>query len=66
MNGTFIQVAYLVAAILFILGLKALSSPATARRGMFLAEIGMGFAIVGTLLDQHDTALGLFEALTAR
>jgi NAD(P) transhydrogenase subunit beta len=48
-----IQAAYLVAAILFILGLKALSSPATARRGMFLAEAGMFFAVVGTLLDHR-------------
>jgi NAD(P) transhydrogenase subunit beta len=48
-----IQSAYLIAAVLFILGLKALSSPATARRGMFLAEAGMAFAIVGTLLDHR-------------
>ncbi len=48
-----IQVAYLASAVLFILGLKALSSPESARRGMFLAEAGMLFAIVGTLLDQR-------------
>jgi NAD(P) transhydrogenase subunit beta len=42
--------AYLAAAVLFVLGLRALSSPATARRGMFLAEIGMALAVVGTLL----------------
>ncbi len=41
---------YLAAAVLFVLGLRALSSPATARRGMFLAEIGMALAVVGTLL----------------
>ena len=41
---------YLAAAILFVLGLRALSSPATARRGMFMAEIGMALAVVGTLL----------------
>jgi H+-translocating NAD(P) transhydrogenase subunit beta len=50
---TFIQVAYLAAAVLFILGLKGLASPATARRGMFYAEVGMVVAIVGTLL-QHE------------
>ena len=33
--------AYLAAAVLFVLGLRSLSSPGTARRGMFLAEIGM-------------------------
>ncbi|NTU80225.1 MAG: NAD(P)(+) transhydrogenase (Re/Si-specific) subunit beta [Chloroflexales bacterium] len=53
MAALLIQAAYLVAAILFILGLKALSSPATARRGMFLAEAGMFFAVVGTLLDHR-------------
>lgn len=48
-----IQIAYLAAAVLFILSLKALSSPASARRGMFLAEAGMLFAVVGTLLDHR-------------
>jgi NAD(P) transhydrogenase subunit beta len=42
--------SYLAAAVLFVLGLRALSSPATARRGMFMAEIGMALAVVGTLL----------------
>ena len=42
--------SYLAAAVLFVLGLRGLSSPATARRGMFLAEIGMALAVVGTLL----------------
>ena len=36
--------AYLAAAVLFVLGLRSLSSPGTARRGMFLAEIGMALA----------------------
>jgi len=48
-----IEIAYFAAAILFILGLKLLSSPRTARRGMHLAEIGMTVAIAGTLLDHH-------------
>ena len=50
---TVIQITYLAAAVLFILGLKGLASPATARRGMLYAEIGMLVAIVGTLL-QHE------------
>ena len=37
-----IQTSYFVAAVLFILGLKAMSSPKTARRGVFWAGIGMG------------------------
>ncbi len=48
---TGIQVSYLVAASLFILGLKKLGSPATARRGNQLAAIGMLLAVVATLLD---------------
>ncbi len=42
--------AYLVAATLFILSLKWLSSPRTARRGVLAGEIGMALAVVGTLL----------------
>jgi NAD(P) transhydrogenase subunit beta len=41
---------YLIAAILFILSLKWLSSPATARRGVRAGEVGMLLAVVGTLL----------------
>src|ERR1700694_1171552 len=51
MTELFIQTAYLAASVLFILGLKGLSSPATARRGMFQAEAGMLLAVVGTLLN---------------
>ncbi len=45
--------AYLCAAALFILALKWLSHPQTARRGVLAGEIGMFLAIVGTLL-KHD------------
>jgi NAD(P) transhydrogenase subunit beta len=45
-----IEITYLIASALFILSLKWLSSPATARRGVFAGEIGMLLAIVGTLL----------------
>jgi H+-translocating NAD(P) transhydrogenase subunit beta len=48
-----IQISYLVAATLFILGLKQLSSPATARQGNVLAAIGMFIAIGGTLLERQ-------------
>jgi H+-translocating NAD(P) transhydrogenase subunit beta len=46
----FMEATYLVASILFILALKMMSHPETARRGMFLAEGGMFAAIVGTLV----------------
>ena len=45
-----IEVTYLIATALFILSLKWLSSPTTARRGVFAGEIGMLLAVVGTLL----------------
>jgi NAD(P) transhydrogenase subunit beta len=44
---------YVLSAVLFILGLKGLSSPKWARQGMFLAEFGMLVAIVGTLFHEH-------------
>jgi len=46
----FIEFSYLLASILFIFGLKGLSHPETAKRGMQLAEVGMALAIVGTLM----------------
>jgi NAD(P) transhydrogenase subunit beta len=49
---------YIVSAVLFILGLKGLSSPKWARRGMFLAEFGMAVAIIGTLFDTRIQPLG--------
>ncbi len=45
-------VLYLIAAVLFIIGLMRLSSPATARTGNILAAIGMLIAVVITLLLQ--------------
>jgi len=44
-----IEATYLVASILFVLGLKSLSHPDTARRGMIMAAAGMGAAVLGTL-----------------
>jgi NAD(P) transhydrogenase subunit beta len=46
----FIALAYLFAAVCFILSLKGLSSPASARRGNQLGILGMGVAIVTTLV----------------
>ena len=45
-----VELCYLVASLLFIFGLKRLSSPKTARSGNFVAAIGMALALVGTLL----------------
>lgn len=50
MLGAVINLAYLLGALAFVLGLRRLSSPDTAKRGNRLAAIGMGIAIVATLL----------------
>ena len=49
----FMEATYLIASILFVLALKGMSHPETARRGMFLAEGGMFAAIIGTLIGAH-------------
>ena len=46
-----IESTYLIATALFILSLKFMSSPATARHGVWAGEVGMLLAIVGTLLN---------------
>ncbi|GAB3092090.1 NAD(P)(+) transhydrogenase (Re/Si-specific) subunit beta [Aestuariicella hydrocarbonica] len=51
MNPNIIEIAYIVAAALFILGIKGLSKPKTAVRGNQLAASGMLVAIVVTLLN---------------
>ncbi|MBI1966741.1 MAG: NAD(P)(+) transhydrogenase (Re/Si-specific) subunit beta [Gemmatimonadetes bacterium] len=48
-----IELAYLAAAILFIIGLKRLAHPATARRGNVASAVGMLIAIVATLVDRQ-------------
>lgn len=50
---TFTQLAYLIASVFFILGIKNLSSPKTARRGNFFAMFGMFIAIVTTLTHKE-------------
>jgi NAD(P) transhydrogenase subunit beta len=51
-SDLWIEITYFIATALFILSLKWLSSPATARRGVFAGELGMLLAIVGTLLNR--------------
>jgi len=63
-TDTLIGITYLVATALFILSLKWLSSPTTARRGVIAGEVGMALAIGGTLLykgivDYKLVAIGL-------
>jgi len=49
-SQTVIEIVYLVASALFILSLRWMSSPSTARRGVRAGELGMLLAIAGTLL----------------
>jgi NAD(P) transhydrogenase subunit beta len=48
-----LEITYILASVLFIMGLKGLGHPETARRGMHYAEIGMLMAVIGTLLGQN-------------
>jgi proton-translocating NAD(P)+ transhydrogenase subunit beta len=56
------ELLYLIAAVLFIIGLKRLSSPLTARRGNLVSGVGMLIAIVVTLLNRHILS---FEVILA-
>ena len=48
-----IELLYLLSGVLFIMGLRGMSHPDSARRGMFYAEFGMLLAIVGTLMQRE-------------
>jgi len=52
----FLEATYLIASCLFVMGLKSLSHPDTARRGMIMAAAGMTAALLGTLFhpDIHN------------
>jgi len=49
LSHTVIRLVYLASAVLFMLGLKRMSSPATARQGNLLSIIGMALALAATL-----------------
>src|SRR5579871_3375145 len=54
-----LAVCYLVASVTFILGLKMLSNPATARKGNLIAAAGMTIAIIGTIFLYEDDGKSL-------
>ena len=58
MTGGAINLVYLVASVLFILGLKGLSHPRTAVRGNLLGAFGMLIAVLVTLFDQQILSFG--------
>ncbi len=57
MSADLIALAYLVAAVFFILALKGLSSPLSARRGNFFGMVGMTIAVGTTLTIAENWAL---------
>ncbi len=65
MSPNSVALAYLVAAILFILTLKGLSSPVTARRGNMFGMIGMAIAVLTTLSVTHNVAYILIAIAAA-
>src|SRR5947209_12625738 len=52
--GSLVNYIYILSEALFILSLKWMNSPATARRGVFAGEAGMALAIGGTLINHHQ------------
>ncbi|MCG7914740.1 MAG: NAD(P)(+) transhydrogenase (Re/Si-specific) subunit beta [Candidatus Thiodiazotropha weberae] len=56
------SIAYLISAILFILALKGLTHPASARRGNYLGMIGMAIAILATLFGSEVQSYGFIVA----
>ncbi|KXS31987.1 MAG: NAD(P) transhydrogenase, subunit beta [Candidatus Gallionella acididurans] len=63
MPANYVALAYLGAAILFILALKGLSSPVSARRGNMLGMAGMAIAVLTTLTVTHNIAAILLAIL---
>ena len=61
--STLYALAYLLAAVLFILGLKQLSSPRTARNGNYTAAAGMVIALGATVPQLHFTGAGAIIVL---
>jgi NAD(P) transhydrogenase subunit beta len=59
MGIDFLAICYLVGSVTFILGLKMLSDPVTARRGNLIAACGMAVAIFGTIFLYRDHGLAL-------
>ena len=56
MPESFLTLIYLIASITFIIGLRMLSHPESARKGNLVAAVGMGLAILGTIFLYRDPA----------
>ncbi|HEV2975682.1 MAG TPA: NAD(P)(+) transhydrogenase (Re/Si-specific) subunit beta [Solirubrobacteraceae bacterium] len=58
-SDSFVYVLYIIAFALFIQGLRGLAGPTTAVRGNRIAAVGMGIAVVATLLNKGEGNWGL-------
>src|SRR3954452_24697079 len=61
--GSLVNYIYIISGALFILSLKWMNSPVTARRGIFAGEAGMAMAIGGTLITHHSNWEWILAAL---
>ncbi|MFY7880072.1 MAG: NAD(P)(+) transhydrogenase (Re/Si-specific) subunit beta [Lacibacter sp.] len=59
MEISLLVISYLFASVTFILGLKMLSNPATARKGNLIAALGMGIAIAATIFLYEEDGVKL-------
>ena len=57
-----VRLAYLAASVLFVIALRGLAAPQTARRGVVYAELGMALAVAGTLLRREIVSYGFLLA----
>ncbi|MBC8319149.1 MAG: NAD(P)(+) transhydrogenase (Re/Si-specific) subunit beta [Bacteroidetes bacterium] len=55
-GDVFLEISYLLAAVFFVIGLKLMSHPESARKGNFYAAGGMGLAMVTTLFLHRDAS----------
>ena len=58
MSANLASILYLVSGVLFILALRGLSHPTTSRQGNLYGMVGMGIAILTTLMIQPPTGFG--------
>jgi NAD(P) transhydrogenase subunit beta len=58
MEFSILTLCYLIGSVTFIIGLKMLSNPATARKGNLIAAVGMTVAILGTIFLYRDDETG--------
>src|SRR5688500_13583317 len=59
MELSILTIIYIIGSLTFIIGLKMLSDPATARKGNLIAAAGMTLAILGTIFLYEDEGRGL-------